>query len=678
MLRFSEEILLLILDNEEGDIAPSLSSHTLNVVLSGAVLMDLALENRVDSDSVNLKIIDSSPLGDDLLDPVLTDIAQEARAGNLTISHCLERTAVHGDEIRRKAFSSLVDRGILNTDGSDLYFLARKILFSRRYPKAEGEAVEEVQSRMMKLLFSDDIPGPRDIVIVALAASCDLFKCLLSSEDLELARERIELISKMDFIGQAVARSIGQIDPPAPPPTLRSSHEIPQVSGPPIIGNAFALAGDLNKFFVAQYRKHGPVFQFRVFNSQYFVLAGPEANRFVQKEGRRYFRSYETWLDFGHAMGAKNFLVNMDGPAHVRMRKVQGRAFSGPFIEDRIENVVDITRKMIAEWPGKQPIAVKKAMQRIIAEQIGILTTGVSPSEYIDDLTETLNGLLRVHVMRQMPSWTLRLPRFQRSKKRLEELYSKVWDHHRNEDSKDRNLISDLFELQENDPQFFSEADMKFAFLGPYFAGLDTAASTSAFMLYSIMNRPDLRERITAEADTFLEGETLTAKGLTELDVTRRILFETMRMYPAVPAIKRTVSNSFDFAGYMVPAGSRVLVANTLPHTLPEIFPDPDRFDIERFLPERAEHRQPGAFAPFGLGAHRCLGSNFAEIQIALTLLTIVREFELALDPPDYEVKIKRIPLPHPDSSFKVRVLRRRSNVSSQQHRQAATRQLSH
>ena len=87
-------------------------------------------------------------------------------------------------------------------------------------------------------------------------------------------------------------------------------------------------------------------------------------------------------------------------------------------------------------------------------------------------------------------------------------------------------------------------------------------------------------------------------------------------------------------------------MATTVPHYLPEYFPQPERFDIDRYLPERNEHRQPGAYAPFGLGPHRCLGNGFAEVQIAVTLATIMHNVELVLDPPDYELQINPAPTP--------------------------------
>ena len=94
---------------------------------------------------------------------------------------------------------------------------------------------------------------------------------------------------------------------------------------------------------------------------------------------------------------------------------------------------------------------------------------------------------------------------------------------------------------------------------------------------------------------------------------------------------------------------------------MPEYFPDPQRFDIERYTPERAEHRQAGVYAPFGIGAHRCLGSSLAEVLIALNIATLVHETELALDPPDYRLKIRRLPVVRPDRSLKFRIVRRRT-----------------
>lgn len=649
MLRFVEEILLLMGDES--------TTASMPVLLAGALLMDLALENRIDNDQERVMLIDATPVGDDLLDPVLAEIAAESEPRS--IDYWLTRTAASAEDVRERALNRLVERGILESDQSAMFSLTSRVSRSRRYPVIDGSVVEEVQFRIMRLLFSDDIPDPRDTVIVSLAAAGDVFRRNLSQEELAEVRERIDLIGGMELIGQSVARAVRQAEPP-PVPAVRPAVEIPRADGLPIVGNAFDMAGDLRDFLTRQYLQLGPIFQVRAFNSRFIVLAGPEANIFVQKNGRAFLRSYETWNGFNSDMGARNTLIGMDGQDHFRMRKVHRRAFSGRYIQDRMGRIIEITERIIADWPEGSSVVCQQAMQTIIAEQIAVLTTGVSALKHIDDLLTTLDGLLSVHLTNQRPGLILRLPRMRRARRGMEELYAMVMAHHEGERAVEgRDLIDDLLELHENDPQLLPETDLQLAVLGPFFAGIETAANTASFMLYALLKHPDLLSELTAEADTFFESDA-TVEGLHGLDVTRRIFMETLRMYPVIPGLTRTVANSFEFGGYTVPARSKVIVGNTVAHQLPQCFPNPERFDIERFTPERAEHRQRGAFEPFGLGTHRCLGANFAEVQVMLTLLTIAHHLQIGLDPPNYKLKIKNTPTPHPHKSFRFRVTSRR------------------
>ena len=102
------------------------------------------------------------------------------------------------------------------------------------------------------------------------------------------------------------------------------------------------------------------------------------------------------------------------------------------------------------------------------------------------------------------------------------------------------------------------------------------------------------------------------------------------------------------------------MFATGVTHMLPEFFPNPEVFDIDRYTPERAEHRRPGVFTPFSLGTHTCLGAGFAELQLMMTFATILHTAELALDPPDFTASVKPLPLPNPGKDFRLRVLRLR------------------
>ena len=204
MLTFAEEILLLMLDDDGKFV--SVPDRLIRYGLAGGVLMDIALENRIDTDVDNLVLVDSKPLGDNILDPVLADIAasSETHGARYWIEHVVDRT----DDIREAAIERLVERGILNREEGQFLWVFR----SRRYPIIDGSAEREVKLRIMEVLFSDKIPSPRDVVIINLAHACNLFKEILSSRELALAVDRIDQVRKLDLIGQAMSRAISDIE----------------------------------------------------------------------------------------------------------------------------------------------------------------------------------------------------------------------------------------------------------------------------------------------------------------------------------------------------------------------------------------------------------------------------------------------------------------------------------
>ena len=436
----------------------------------------------------------------------------------------------------------------------------------------------------------------------------------------------------------------------------------PPVSrGLPVLGNTLSMAKDIRRFLTAQYLELGPVFGVRMLHRRFTVMAGAEANRFMIRDGTRHLRTFEFWDSFNARFGAARSLVGSDGTEHASLRRLMRRGYSRQYATERLVALTDIARREIADWSPETPRSVRTSLQRIAADQVGTLVGGVSPLPYFDDVVYFFTALVGNQVIPNPAVWTRR---FRRASRRVHELYLEVIAEHtgdkRKRNGEDGDLIDDILDMHESDPQFLPEADLKIAALGPFVAALDTVPSTCSFMLYALLKHPEVLEQVRSEADRlFADGEP-TWEGLREMDVTHRAAMETMRMYPVAPLLFRTVTNAFEFGGYRIPAGENVIIATTVPHYLPEYFPEPDRFDIERYTQERAEQRRPEVYAPFGLGPHRCLGNGFAEVQIAVTMATLLHEVELVLEPTGYTLKTTQVPLPSPSKSFKVRVVRRR------------------
>jgi Golgi phosphoprotein 3 len=203
-LRFAEEITLLMLNDEDGEFV-RVPGWSMQCAFAGAVLMDLALENRIDTDLKRLVLIDPTPVGDDMLDPALALIARSTETYDAR--HWVDHLADGAEEIREQSLARLVERGILRREEDRFLWVFQ----SRRYPLVDGEAEREVKLRIMEVLFGNDIPHPRDIVLICLVDACGVLRELLTARELERASERIDQVRRLDLIGQAVSKAVWDI-----------------------------------------------------------------------------------------------------------------------------------------------------------------------------------------------------------------------------------------------------------------------------------------------------------------------------------------------------------------------------------------------------------------------------------------------------------------------------------
>ena len=205
MLSIAEEVMLLLLEDEEGRFVhvPELS---IRCVLSGAVLMELALKDKIDTDLERVFVTDPKPLGDDLLDPTLQCIveSEEPRDARYWVEYC----ARDAENVRRHALQRLCDSGILEKEDDRFLWVFQ----SRRYPIKDGQVEREVRHRVMAILFSDEIPDPHDIVLIGLVDACGIFKLLLSETEHKRVQGRIAQVRQMDLIGRAVTNSVREIE----------------------------------------------------------------------------------------------------------------------------------------------------------------------------------------------------------------------------------------------------------------------------------------------------------------------------------------------------------------------------------------------------------------------------------------------------------------------------------
>ena len=206
MLSFAEEIYLLALDDVTGKIVITSKEVVLNSVLIGAVLSELSFIGKIDNDAENLYILNTDATGSPVLDEVL-DVLRKSGKNEVSLSRSLQALLPESKNIEQLVLQELIGKGILKQVNEKLFWFFP----SRRYPIIDNVEVTDVERRLRNLVLSNEIPAPRDAVLVSLVNACGLFPEILSSRELRRCEGRIEEISKYDMVCQKINELIRQV-----------------------------------------------------------------------------------------------------------------------------------------------------------------------------------------------------------------------------------------------------------------------------------------------------------------------------------------------------------------------------------------------------------------------------------------------------------------------------------
>jgi cytochrome P450 len=417
---------------------------------------------------------------------------------------------------------------------------------------------------------------------------------------------------------------------------------------------------------VSLYRTYGPVFRLpQPEQTPRIVLAGPEINVFLARHEDEFFTTREQWEQFDAMISQKpnsGMTEARDGEANRKRRAQSSRHWSRARILDQIPQMIEITHAWTQDWQPGSSITVHPSMRRLVAEQLGRLLLGVSPGEYLDDFVTYLNTTI-VNTLRVGSQSDARFdsPKYQRAVERVNEFGRAAYEAHllHPQPNGTPDMIDEAMRETAQYPEPYRRAILEHVALGPMLAGIDTVANSLSFMLYALLAHPEALQRVQAEVDAAWSGGMLSWEQLKRMPDLQGAMMETLRRYPVAGGHRARVARPLTLAGYRLEQGLDVEVAMTVPHFLEELYPNPLQFDLDRFRPPRNEHRKPGAYAPFGLGDHTCLGAGIAEVQLLVTMATLLSTFALQLDPPDYHLVIEEHPTPAPGNHFRVKVKER-------------------
>ncbi|KAF1748725.1 hypothetical protein GCK72_025192 [Caenorhabditis remanei] len=194
------------------------------------------------------------------------------------------------------------------------------------------------------------------------------------------------------------------------------------------------------------------------------------------------------------------------------------------------------------------------------------------------------------------------------------------------------------------------------------FAGHDTTTTSLSWACWNLAHNPDVQEKVYEElVNIFGEdpNEDVTSEKLNKLEYTERVLKESKRQISPVPAVQRKLINEMEIDGITIPSGANVAIAPLALHKNAEVFPNPDKFDPDRFLPDEIAKRNAYDYIPFSAGLRNCIGQKFAQMNEKVMLIYIMKNFRLEPMGGFSATKPMFEPVARPSNGIPVKLIRR-------------------
>lgn len=401
-----------------------------------------------------------------------------------------------------------------------------------------------------------------------------------------------------------------------------------------MLGHIPSLVRDPLKFF-KRLPTYGDLVRVRLGPTQAVVVCDPDLtwevlrhDRLFDKGGLLIERAREV---FGDGLGTCPHRL------HRRQRRLAQPAFHRDRMPGYAEVMIDQISEVTSTWNNGRTLDLLAEMTTITSATTAatMFADALAPDmrrQSLRDLTIVLSGIFEQMLL---PDPLNRLPipgqlRYRRASTRLRQTLAEVIASRRASRADHGDLLSALLAARDDDSGGgLSDSEILDEAVSFFFAGTDTTASTLTWALHLLSEHPDIRQALYAEVDEVLGGRTATHADVPRLELTHRIITETLRLWPAGWMFTRTVTADTELGGHEITSGTTLVYSAYLIHHHPDLYEDADRFDPDRWLPQRAGRIPRHAYIPFGGGARKCIGETFGLTEAVLALATIASGWHL-------------------------------------------------
>ncbi len=428
--------------------------------------------------------------------------------------------------------------------------------------------------------------------------------------------------------------------------------------GLPILGETLSFLLD-PQFIEKRYGQYGPIFKSRILGRPTVYMVGPEAAEFVLSSHMDHFSWREGWPDnFKQLLGESLFL--QDGEEHRQKRRLMMPAFHGQALARYITTMESITQDYLQKWEQKREFTWFEEFKQLTFEIASQLLVGASPGSEVARLSQLFTTLTNgLFALNPLPLPITKYGRAIAARNQLLQHITEVVRQRQQHPTND--VLSLLVQARDEEGNGMSLKELTAQAMLLLFAGHETTTAMLTWLCLELGRHPEVLQRAREEQFSLASEGGMSLEQLGKMQYLEQILNEIERLHPPVGGGFRGVVKPFEFNGFHVPAGWMLSYSIPGTHQLASIYPEPKRFDPDRFSPERQENKQkPFSLIGFGGGPRICLGIAFAKLEMKIVAAQLLRSYQWELLP-QQSLDPVAIPMRRPKDGLRVRFQRIRS-----------------
>lgn len=411
-----------------------------------------------------------------------------------------------------------------------------------------------------------------------------------------------------------------------------------------LVGSLPDMRPSMLDFLAGLVRDHGDVVFFRVAHFKCCFINDAELiEQVLVRDCFDYLKSWDH-RQLKHILGKG--LLTSEGEFWRRQRRLAQPAFHHKRIERYVSAFQRHGEKMLARWDDGNTIDVHKEMMRVT---LHIVTEALFSSQ-VEAEANIVGEAMEVVSRRweQMVHGTLPIPlwlptpgniRLRRHLRRLDRIVYRFIREHRDRGGELDDVVSMLMTARDDAGRQMSDRQLRDEIITLFLAGHETTAIALSFCLYLIAQHPEVEEKLLAEYREQLGGRAPTPEDVPRLDYTKAVIDESMRLYPPAWGLGREATKHTELGDYWIPKKTQVFLSQYITHRNRRYFPDPERFDPDRWLGEFRKQLPRCAFFPFGAGPRTCIGAGFAVCEMTVLLPVMLQAYHFSIVP-DHHVEL--------------------------------------